>query len=227
VDYGIIKLFATSNGGGQTTASGDNVDDLTFTDPLVAKGTMLGVNFDVSVNGTVVGGPGSSFLGTACWQLNVSAGSTGVVKQACASDGVYIHSADGSPGDPFGSYLIHADVQSGVASEFDLILTISASTLHGGTATADLAHSFYWGGIQSVTLSGAPVSYTLTSASGTDWTRSFIPATAAPEPAGGLVVAVLLAGMWLFRRIARERAAASGVGVAFSTASGIPRRIPR
>jgi MYXO-CTERM domain-containing protein len=60
-----------------------------------------------------------------------------------------------------------------------------------------------WTGIQSVTVNGQPVTYSLTSTSGTDWTQSFVPPAgpvSTPEPASGILAASVIAGLGLLRR---------------------------
>jgi hypothetical protein len=51
-----------------------------------------------------------------------------------------------------------------------------------------------------VTVNGQPVTYSLTSTSGTDWTQSFVTPVSTPEPASGLLIASAIAGLWLLRR---------------------------
>jgi hypothetical protein len=64
-----------------------------------------------------------------------------------------------------------------------------------GTATYDLAGMGYWAGIVSVTADGQNVSdYTLSSLSGKDYSKSFVPANDVPEPA---TIAIFLAGLAL------------------------------
>jgi hypothetical protein len=67
------------------------------------------------------------------------------------------------------------------------------------------ATSAYWGGIVSATADGQRVtSYDLTSASGTDYSRSFAPASDVPEPA---TPAIFMAGLVLLASFARASAA--------------------
>ncbi|MDP9124134.1 MAG: PEP-CTERM sorting domain-containing protein [Pseudomonadota bacterium] len=69
--------------------------------------------------------------------------------------------------------------------------------------TIDASHSLYWQGISEVTdgRGNAVAGYTLTSDSGTDWSRDFSP-SAVPEPAN---IALLLAGFGLLALRRRAR----------------------
>jgi hypothetical protein len=186
VNYGFIGLFSSFTNKGQSNSAGDMNDVLTFADPLVPNGTALGVFFSVIVSGTEVKGPG--FLGSACWQLQVTAGSDFLQKGDC-----------GGTNDPFGTYSIAATVLSGMPTQFSVVLTTDASASAGGSATIDMTHSFEWGGIQSVTQNGQAVSFTLSSASGTDYHNSFAPSPV-PEPASGFLMVGLLGVVALCRR---------------------------
>lgn len=67
----------------------------------------------------------------------------------------------------------------------------------------DAAHSLYWSGIISVTDSNGRVvtRYSLTSDSGTDWTRNFrATVTPAPEPISALLMLAGLGALGLHRR---------------------------
>lgn len=65
---------------------------------------------------------------------------------------------------------------------------------------ADASHSLYWGGINSVSAaSGQPVTFTVSSASGTDYLRSFAPAQV-PEPSTLFLLIVGFIGLFAARR---------------------------
>lgn len=72
------------------------------------------------------------------------------------------------------------------------------------TWTADASHSVYWGGITSVTdSSGQSLEFTISSASGTDWTKNYAPV---PEPT---TWALILAGFAVVA-FARRRSGGGG-----------------
>lgn len=56
----------------------------------------------------------------------------------------------------------------------------------------DALNSYYWAGMTVRDATGALVAADLVSDSGTDWRRSFLPATAVPEPATAAMVAIAL-----------------------------------
>lgn len=71
----------------------------------------------------------------------------------------------------------------------------------------DALHSFYWGGMTVYDSTGAPVDATVDSASGTDWSQSFIPSVAAvPEPETYAMLAMgLFLLQWQARRSSKAR----------------------
>jgi len=96
------------------------------------------------------------------------------------------------------------DFVFGTPFEISGSLDALATVVGHGLAEAAFDHSWHWNGIQSLTFEGAAVPYTLTSESGTDWSRSF--ATPVPEPAStalfplGLLIVGAAARMRSWRR---------------------------
>lgn len=81
--------------------------------------------------------------------------------------------------------------------------TMALATFYGSSSTwfADAARSLYWGGISGVTDGqGNAVSVTVSSLSGTDYQRSFVPATPVPEPSTYVLMLVGLAVLGFVRR---------------------------
>ena len=93
---------------------------------------------------------------------------------------------------PWGSpFQFDYEFTFGAPFTLDVILDVQASLSGAGNAVADASHSAYWSGISSVTVDGNRITdFVVTSQSGTDWAKSYIPAV--PEPAS---IALLLAGV--------------------------------
>lgn len=61
-----------------------------------------------------------------------------------------------------------------------------ASSLPGsGQGNADFLNTLTWGGVNAVSINGAPVAYTLASTSGVNWAQPFVPV---PEPTSALLI---------------------------------------
>ncbi|UXH76709.1 PEP-CTERM sorting domain-containing protein [Roseateles amylovorans] len=112
-------------------------------------------------------------------------------------------------------YTVETQLLSGEATFFSMSL-YSAAALNtyyldstSGQGGSVLNQSLYWGGISSVTRAdGTAVNFTLSSDSGVDYTRSFIPVVpAVPEPSS---ILLMLAGVAALGAVARRRVSERG-----------------
>jgi hypothetical protein len=206
VDWGVIKLSGDAVGSMTTVTRGIFRDDLMFTAPGVAAGTFGTLTFWLAVNGTLqandVGTPQASWglqadLGGGYFDINRSGSLHG--------SGPYVYTP-GYVGDPFGLYSATVTFQFGFNTPLDVELTGSAQAAYSfddglPTASFDLAHSLYWGGITDININGTPVGgVVIASASGTDYSVSLAPV---PEPGAAVL---LLAGLPLIAwRLQRAR----------------------
>jgi len=89
---------------------------------------------------------------------------------------------------------------------FNLGLSMGVYARGTADATIDASHSAYWGGITSVVdAAGRPVDYTVLSADGGDWGRSYVPVAApVPEPAAWLLGAIGALGLLVQQRRRRH-----------------------
>jgi hypothetical protein len=202
VETGIIKGYVTSDGPASAVSRGILRDSLTITSPGVPTGTPGTLSFSISVNGSLSAPSGSS---AATYQLQADLG--GGAFDINASGTQYSPGLGGAfIGDPFGIYTATISFQYGFAMPLDVELTATVSAGNDftstGAGTSDLGHSLYWNGITNVTASGSPVgSFTVDSATGGNWTNSFVPV---PEPLSISLLAVGTMGL-LSRRSRRAR----------------------
>ena len=203
VSPGIVKLFASAFASTNSVARGIFRDQVTFTSPVLPTGTFVTVPYFVGMDGLLqINFPPG--IGVASWQLQAVMG--GGAFQV--SRGGQLNNASGNvvyTGDPLGLYLGIATVQIGIPAQIDAEFTISAQAAFDfvgpGDATANFLNTGFWGGIQSVNFGGAPVAFSVTSLSGTDWTQSFAsPATTTPEPATWTLLAAGLVAIGTLRR---------------------------
>ncbi len=220
VNYGVIKVAASSSGSAGGNASGSFDDTIHLSSSQLGAGVDGFLTYQILLNGSMSAtAPG----GFASWSLDTSIGQGGLTD----GDGVAVfldkcgnYFGNGSavcgsgPADPLKAYSVTVPIDNdGAPLTFALhvFLAVSASSnydqlsLATGSAVADLSHSMYWGGITLTAADGTPITdFTAIGDSGTDWSKSFAPgsttSSAVPEPGTVLLVATFLPGMWLVRR---------------------------
>jgi uncharacterized repeat protein (TIGR01451 family) len=182
-DYGVMKTAGSFTAGPNAFGTGANTvlmttDVITINSPGL-DGQVATVHASMFVQAQL----GTSFSGNASdvhskWQLLVN-------------NGADLYVFDGAGIEPAGS-----DCSLGCIFDFTLSMVIGAPTVlairldalaaNGQVLSAndsnsgffDLAQSVYWNGIQSVTVAGQPIAFSLVSDSGHDWTQSSVPKSA-------------------------------------------------
>ncbi len=211
VQYGVIKLEGEFAGSGNTLSRGIFRDDLTFDVPGLARGTPVDVTFSIQVQGDLEVGL-TTGIAQAKWDLSADLG--GGVFDLRRGATLFNDGSGGSPtlsGAPFGTFEATVRLATGYAAPLYVELQGVAQAAYNHTyarnsATYDLGHSLYWGGISGVSVNGQAVAaYTLSSASGTDYSLSLAPAV--PEPTSALL---LFAGLGLIAWLKRGATARRG-----------------
>ena len=206
-NYGALKALAFeqtdefSKAGAQATATfGDNITISGGPSYLGAKGTARVLfSLDEAVTPNTIATRGVSG-GDATFSFSTGYYLFSFSDVIGCNDGhcVQVTQADDSLGKPYmlGPGLKIFEVEFPVTFDqpidIHLFSTASASGGEGATAlTADSSHSFYWGGIQLISdiAGNSTDNFVVTSLSGVDYKRSFIPASV-PEP-GSLALFIL------------------------------------
>ncbi len=209
-DYGALEVLGyAATDGGVSSSQSDNgsakamagwYDNITINSPGFAPGTAAVLTAQVAVGGgfsrsgsfgitpgayDTYGAHTDGTWNLAVWNTYLN-GSYGANLYQTGYDDI------NDPGTFFGTFTIEAPIQLGW--QFDMRMEMEGYAAAGSkglganaSATFDLGHSAYWGGITSITVNGEDIPFTLTSQSGHDWTQSSIP-TAVPIPAA----------VWLF-----------------------------
>lgn len=213
---GQTRLFAHSRayndaGIAAGAVTGGWVDNLTLTPANPADiGKTASFTFAIDVQGTLAGqGATDSFNSRA------SLGIRPYVDDLSLTDPVFQFLVGGQ-GQQFSPYnqtvnqivSFSTDIVLGTPFELGIFaraLAGNASATAGAPfaiseATVDFSNTISWAGISSLTLNGNPVAYSLSSASGIDWTQPY--ATAVPEPQ---TWALMLAGIGIVAGLRQRR----------------------
>ncbi len=214
-DYGALKVLGYAATDGGVSSSQDNgsawakagwYDDITINSPGFATGTAAVLTAQVSVgggfsrSGSFGPSPGAydtyGARTTGTWNLDIfntySSGSYGADLYQTGYDDIRDSGI-------IGTYTIEAPILLGSQFGIRMVMEGYAAAASKGlganaSATFDLGHSAYWGGISSITVNGVEVAFDLTSWSNHDWKQSSIP-SAVPVPAAAWLFGSGLLGL--------------------------------
>lgn len=203
VNWGVVQLTGSAFGSLNTLARGIFRDEVIFTAPDVPNGTVGMIEYSIIVDGSLFAdAPG---VARASWTLAADMGggafdiNVGGTQNSQVNGGQYV-------GTPFGTFVGTAQVTFGSTVQLFVQLEGIAQAAYNNTipglpnASFDMGQSLYWGGINGITVNGAPVSdFNVDSTSGTDYRNSLAPI---PEPGA---LAMVLAGLSVLAGLRQRR----------------------
>lgn len=203
VNWGVVKMTGSAFGSLNTLARGIFRDELVITAPGVPNGTPGMVSYSIVVTGSLFAdAPG---VARASWALAADLGggnfdiNVGGTQNSVVNGGQYV-------GAPFGAFVGTVPFAFGSTMQLYVQLEGIAQAAFNNTipglpnASFDMGQSLYWGGINGVTVNGAPVSgFNVSSTSGTAYRNSLAPI---PEPGA---LAMMLAGLGVLAGLQRRR----------------------
>lgn len=202
VDYGVMKMKGDAtasglDGGGVAVATLDSRDFVTYqSGALSGQGTVYASMQLLAI----VNGGGN-------WCLAILSGASFGPEDICTlpATSTSFTSFDYDCSDSLHPCVFDFSfpVTFGTPTQLDIKLVASTAAVGPSAVSSsiDLSQSLYWAGIQSVTFGGQAVEFSLTAASGHDWTESSVPGIDAsvPEPGSLALLALGLAGLGFAR----------------------------
>ncbi|MGH7244960.1 MAG: hypothetical protein ACREJD_16215 [Phycisphaerales bacterium] len=171
VHYGLIRGQGSALVSLNAAFNGIFRDEIIVTSPGVPNGTQGTLTYSVIASGTVTSLSGAS---GATWQVrtDVGGGAYDIGKSGTQfSPDLF---PGGYSGDPIGTYSVSVSFQFGLSMPLQVELSCNADAANSGnghTGQANFGAPFMlrWGGISSVKLNGTPVTFSVSSATGTNW----------------------------------------------------------